>query len=158
MWRARAVAAVKSIFFPVGIGSSLWWQGYSSRQLRWWLCAGVRGLTALSPARPIFWRGHAIQERQSSICQLRRGAHFVVREVRQNRQAILRHVLALPAGVLQSAAEQLVELHLVLRPVHVAVAEDQHHGHGQLLDVRRPVVRLAHVGASLVEQLRTLFW
>src|SRR6266542_3545452 len=140
MWRALAVAAVKSIFFPVGIGSSLWWQGFSSRQLWWWLCAGVHGLTALSRARPIFWRGDAIQERQSSICQLRRGAHFVVCEVRQNRQAILRHMLALPARILQSPAEQLVELHLVLRPKHVAVAIDKHHRHRQLLDVRRPVV------------------
>src|SRR5713226_1872725 len=61
----------------------------------------------------------AVQERQSGIDQLRCEAHFVVREVRQNRQAILRHVLALPAGVLESTAEQLVELHDVLRPVHV---------------------------------------
>src|SRR5439155_5599415 len=50
------------------------------------LPARFRHRTALSRARPIFWRGDAIQERQSSICQRRRGAHFVVREVRQDRQ------------------------------------------------------------------------
>src|SRR2546423_11157944 len=95
MWRARAVAAVKSIFFPVGIGSSLWWQGFSSRQLWWWLCAGVRGLTALSPARPIFLRGYAIQGRQSRVNHLRGGGPFVVRVGPQNRPAILRHKLGL---------------------------------------------------------------
>ena len=46
----------------------------------------------------------AVQERQNGVDQLRCEAHFIVCEVRQNRQAILRHVLALPAGVLQSAA------------------------------------------------------
>src|SRR5207245_8314474 len=35
--------------------------------------------------------------------------------------------------------EQLVELHDVLRPEHVAVAVDEHHRHSQFLDVRRPV-------------------
>src|SRR5437016_9262429 len=46
----------------------------------------------------------AVKERQSGVDHLRCEAHFVVREVRQNRQAILRHVLALPAGILQSTA------------------------------------------------------
>src|SRR6266446_109449 len=66
-----------------------------------------------------------VQERQSGVDQLRCEAHFVVRQVRQNREPVLRHVLPLPAGILQSTAEQLVELHLMLRPKHVAVAVDE---------------------------------
>ena len=42
-------------------------------------------LTARSPARSSSGRGRAVQERQSSVCQLRRGADFVVREIRQDR-------------------------------------------------------------------------
>src|SRR5258708_16334176 len=63
----------------------------------------------------------AVKKRQGGIDQLRCDAHFVVRDVRQDRQAILRHVLTLPTGILQSTAEQLVELPEVLPPVHVTV-------------------------------------
>ena len=88
--------------------------------------------------------------------QRRRQENLVVREVGQNREPILRHVLALPAGVLQAAAEQLVELNDVLGPVHVGVAVNQHDRHPQLLDVLGPVVGRAHELAHRVEELREL--
>src|SRR5213080_5568907 len=75
---------------------------------------GPPGLLRLLRAHllvPALGAALAVKERQSGVDQLRCEAHFVVREVRQDCQAIQRHVLALPAGVLQAAAEQLVELH-----------------------------------------------
>src|SRR6266853_6265112 len=78
--------------------------------------AVTRPLLRVHLLAPALGAARAVQERQSSVDQLWREADFVVREIRQDRQTILRHVLALPAGILQSAAEQLVELHHVLRP------------------------------------------
>jgi hypothetical protein len=75
-----------------------------------------------------------------------------VGDVGDDRQAVLGHVLAVPARVSEPAAEQLIELHLVLGTDHVGVAERQHHGHLQLRDVRGPVVLLPHEVAHRVEQ------
>src|SRR5881396_1289174 len=90
--------------------------------------SAIRG--PLLPAHllaPALGAALAVKERQSGVDHLRGEAHFIVREIRQDCQAIQRHVLALPAGVLQAAAEQMVELHRVLRADHVAVAVDEYH-------------------------------
>ena len=53
---------------------------------------------ALHPALPIEKRQHGLRQRG-------RHERFVMREVGQNCQAVLRHVLPHPAGVFQSAAQ-----------------------------------------------------
>src|SRR6266545_2476256 len=118
---------------------------FSMVRRRWRL--GGRVSLPVHLLAPALGAARAVQERQSGVGHLRCDAHFVMCHVRQYRQVILRHVLALPAGILQSGAEQLVELHFVLRPKHVAVAVNEHYRHGQSPDVCRPVVRLAHVCA-----------
>ena len=52
----------------------------------------------------------AVEERQHRTAERRCDAHLIVSEVGQDREAVLRHVLAAPAGVLQAAAQQVVEL------------------------------------------------
>ena len=63
-------------------------------------------------------------------------------------------MLALPSGVPQATAEQLIEPDDVLGAHHVTVAVDQHHGHGELLHVIGPVVGLAHELTHAIEQAR----
>ena len=65
-------------------------------------------------------------------------------------------MLSHPAGVSQTAAQQLVERDDVLGADHVGVGIDQHDRHRQLLHARRPVVVLAHVLAHVVEQPREI--
>jgi hypothetical protein len=76
---------------------------------------------------PAHRAANAIEKRQSGVDQLRCDPHFMVRQVRYDRQPVLRHVSSLLAGIHQPAAEQLVELHRMLKPDHVAVAVDEHH-------------------------------
>lgn len=59
----------------------------------------------------------------------------VVREVGQDRQAVRRKVLAHPAAVAEAPAEQLIELHDLLRPDHAAVAIDQQDRARELRDL-----------------------
>ena len=52
----------------------------------------------------------AVQERQDGVSESWRKEHFVVGDVREDREAIARHVLALPSGVLQATAQEMVEI------------------------------------------------
>src|SRR5207248_383117 len=63
-----------------------------------------------------------VQERQHRGHQGGRHKHLVMREVGKNRQAILRHMLALPPRVFQATAEQLIEPYDVFETNHIAVA------------------------------------
>jgi hypothetical protein len=55
-------------------------------------------------------------------------------------RAVRRHRLALPAAVLQTAAEEMVEFGDVLRPDHIAIALDEHHRHLRFVSVARPII------------------
>src|SRR5688572_12766792 len=69
--------------------------------------SSVEALTISSlPRRRL---AHSVQEGQHCRSKRWRREDLVVRQVGQDREAVLRHVLPLPAGVFQSAAEQLVE-------------------------------------------------
>ena len=113
--------------------------------------AGLGALGLLRLIGPVL-PGLAVQERQHGLGQAGRGEHVVVGEIGDDGQAVAGHVLPVPAGVFQAAPQQLVELDHVFGTDHVAVAEHQHDGHLQLLDLGRPVIRPAHEVAHGVEQ------
>ena len=64
-----------------------------------------------------------VEERQNRCGQHRRVADLVVREIRNNGEPILRHVLAHPAGILQPTAEQLIKRDDVVGPDVFAVGD-----------------------------------
>ena len=66
-------------------------------------------LTSPPPAQPNYGHPSRHSKTASPFRHLRRQKHLVMGDVRQNRQPVPRHVLTLPAGVLQPAAEQLIE-------------------------------------------------
>src|SRR5215218_4679499 len=85
--------------------------------------------------RPALRSALPVEEREDGASEVRREEHVVVRDIGQNRESVLRHVLTLPARVLEAAAEQLIKLHDVLGTGHVGVTVHQHNGHGELLHV-----------------------
>src|SRR5262245_18178420 len=80
----------------------------------------------------VAWR---VEERQHGSREHRRHTDLVVRHVRNDGEAVLRHVLARPAGVFEPAAEQLIERDDVFGADHVGVAIDEHHRHRELLHI-----------------------
>src|SRR3954471_5096407 len=51
------------------------------------------------------------QKRQHRWHERWRHRHLVMRDVRQKRESVLRHMLALPARILQPATEPMIEAH-----------------------------------------------
>src|SRR5438132_2902174 len=63
----------------------------------------------------------AVHERQDGGGESWRKEHFVVGYVREDGEAIAGHVLALPSGVLQATAQEMIEIDDVFQAEHVAV-------------------------------------